>query len=158
MATRKNAKKTTKKAEMSTQAKATAVGVGASSVLLSKHAGKKGMLTACIFLVVGLLIAVGTWWFLCRDDTFELLGSTEVTLTLDEQYSDEGVKIVAFGKDDSKNFEIETNLKISNGKYYSDEVGTFYIKYKTNNFKYGKLFSVEKIRLVTFVEASEGGE
>ena len=45
-----------------------------------------------------------------------------------------------------------------NSENKSNEVGTFYVKYSSNSIKYGKIFKVEKIKLVTFVEASEGGE
>ena len=112
-----------------------------------------------IFLVVGILLGAGVWWLVCKDDCFELVGQEEVVLTLDEVYVDEGVRVVAFGKDESENITIETNLQMDeNGNFSSGEVGTFYITYKSECFKYGTLFKVQKVRLVTFVEASEGGE
>ncbi len=93
-------------------------------------------------------------------DCFAIIGNDEIELTLDEKYEDFGVKVVAFGKRlKADEIAIETNLKVDiNGRFYSDEVGTFYIKYSTSNFKYGKLFKVEKVRLITFVEPSEGGD
>ena len=43
--------------------------------------------------------------------------------------------------------------KTLQGKIFSaEDVGTYYIKYSVEDFKYGKLFTVEKIRLITFVE------
>ena len=60
---------------------------------------------------------------------------------------------------DSKNVIIETNLiKNPDGTYTSNEEGTYYIAYTVNNFKYGTLFKIQKIRLITFVEATEEGE
>jgi len=123
-----------------------------------KSAGVKALLLAFVFLILGLGVGAGAWWIVCRNDCFELIGQEEVTRTEGDVYKDDGVKIIAFGKDDSFNIEIETNLKVdADGNYYADEVGTYYIKYISLNFKYNTLFKVEKVRLVTFVEASEGG-
>ena len=44
----------------------------------------------------------------------------------------------------------------SDGTYSADEVGTYYLIYKVKNLKYGTIFKVQKIRLITFVEESEG--
>lgn len=159
MATRKNATKTSSRAKS-----------GLGEVNLSKKdknqikktakkAGAKAWLLAFVFLILGVGLGAGAWAIVCRNDCFETVGAEEVCLTLGEKYEDEGVKIVAFGVDASQDFSIETNLKIDEeGRFYSDEVGTFYIKYSTTNFKYGVLFKVDKIRLVSFVEPSEGGE
>ena len=51
---------------------------------------------------------------------------------------------------------VETNLKQhQDGSYYAEEVGTYYIIYKVDDIKYGKIFTVQRIRLITFVEAEE---
>ena len=124
-----------------------------------KNISGKAFLFALIFLILGVAIGAGAWWFVCKDDCFALIGQEEVVLTLEEKYSDEGVKIVAFGSNESENFEIETNmLQDEEGKFYSNDIGTYYIKYKSDCFKYGTLFKVEKVRIVTFVEPSEGGK
>ncbi len=125
-----------------------------------KNTSVKVLLMGLIFLLVGLLLGGGTCWVVCRNDCFDIIGNDEIELTLDEKYDDFGVKVVAFGKRlDAEAIQIETNLKIdADGRFYSDEIGTFYIKYSTSDFKYGKLFKVQKVRLVTFVEASEGGD
>lgn len=161
MATRKNATKSSSKAKAN---------LDLSHVKVSKKTQKnaektlkntsfKVFLFGLVFLIVGLAVGAGAWWIVCRNDCFDIIGNDEIELTLDEKYEDFGVKVVAFGKRlSSEDITIETNLKVDeNGKFYSDEVGTFYIKYSTTNFKYGKLFKVEKVRLVTFVEPSEGG-
>ena len=76
-----------------------------------------------------------------------------------ETYTDTGVKIISFGKDISSQAKVETNLLCDeNGNYYATEIGTYYIKYTSQDIKFGKLFSIQKIRLITFVEQSEGGE
>lgn len=118
-----------------------------------------GWLIAFMFLLVGVGIGVGIYHLTSRDDCFYINGSDEISLTLNDKYTDEGVSIVAFGKDASDSVVIETNLKKdSSGNYYATEVGTYYIKYASKNIKYGSLFKVEKIRLLTFVEGSEGGD
>ena len=161
MAVRNKATKTSKKAES---------GISVSDIEVSsktkknaekalKNAGAKVLLCVFIFLIVGIVVGAGAWWFVCKDDCFELIGNDEIVLTLDEEYVDDGVNIIAFGQDQSDSVVIETNLSVNDaGNYYSDEIGTFYITYKSECFKYGKLFKVQKVRLVTFVEVSEGGE
>lgn len=162
MAVRKNASKTSKKASVDFS-KLSDVRVDKktknATERVVKSTSAKVWLIAFVFLLIGVCLGVGAWWFVCRNDCFDLIGQENVVLTLEESYIDEGVKIVAFGKDESESFVIETNLKIDeSGNFYSDEVGQFYIKYSSTNFKYGKLFKVEKVRIITFVEVSEGGE
>lgn len=112
---------------------------------------------AFLCLVIGVMVGVGAFYFISRNDCFEIIGEDELTFTIDEKFTDPGVKIISIGQDYSKDAKIETNLKIdANGNYYSDEVGTFYIKYSSVDFKYGTLFKIQKIRLITFVEPSEG--
>lgn len=160
MATRKNASKTSKKVDIGGLAD---FKIGNKTKKNTQKVVKKTpmrvLVFAFVFLLVGIAVGGGAWWGVCRNDCFVLQGQEEVTLMLEESYADEGVKIVAFGKDESKEVEIETNLQTdAEGNFYSEEVGTFYILYKSTSFKYGKLFKVQKVRLVTFVEKSEGGE
>lgn len=160
MATRKNASKTSKKVDIGALAD---IKVSKKSKKNAQKVAKKTpmrvLVLAFVFLLVGIAVGGGAWWGVCRTDCFVLQGQEEVTLMLKESYADEGVKIVAFGKDVSTDVKIETNLQTdAEGHLFSEEVGTFYIIYKSNCFKYGKLFKVQKVRLVTFVEQSEGGE
>ena len=54
---------------------------------------------------------------------------------------------------------VETNLKKNNNdEYYADEEGTYYIAYTVEDLKYGTIFKIQKIRLITFVEATEQDE
>lgn len=158
MATRKTASKTSSRAEMNLdvnekQAKRS----GKKLKKNLKKASIGAIILAVCLLVVG---AVGGYFgvkFLTRNDCFEIIGQDELTLTLGENYADQSVKAVSCGKDVSEKVEIETNLKqTENGDYYADEVGTYYIVYKVNDVKYNSLFKVQKIRLITFVEPSEG--
>ena len=118
-----------------------------------KKIGFAGVLIVLLFLILGCAVGGGAVYFVSRNDCFDILGKEEITLTIGESYIDEGVKIVSFGRDVSDNYKVDTNLTINeNGTLTADEVGTYYIKYSVEDFKYGKLFTVEKIRLVTFVE------
>lgn len=146
MATRRKAEKTSKKVELNA--------VENSS---KKKTFKSAGFVVVLVFVLGLILGAGAWWLVCRNDCFEINGSDQITLTLEETYEDDGVKIVAFGKNEQSSVVIETDLKQDDlGRFYAEEVGTYYIKYKSSCFKYGTLFKIEKIRLVTFVEVSEG--
>ena len=158
MATRKTAGKTSQKVTVD-------LNVDKPSKKTSKKIGKqlKKVSPLTLFLAVVLLVvgAVGGFFgfkYLMKNDCFELIGKDEITLTLDETYIDEGVKVIAFGKDDSDKVEIETNLTRNEDGSYSatnKEEGTYYIIYRVSNLKYGTIFKVQKIRLVNFVESAE---
>ena len=133
-----------------------------------KRLGLKAILIILLVTIIGGAIGVGACWFVCRDDCFDIMGQDELTLPMTvinyingeaveipTSYVDEGVKVVSFGRDISKDVYIETDLKKNqDGSYYADEIGTYYIIYKTNDIKYGKIFTVERIRLITFVEGT----
>lgn len=160
MATRKTVGKTSKKAtvDFNWNVKPSKRNNKKTSKQLKKL-GAGAIIGALLLLVVG---AVGGFFgvkMLTKNDCFQLNGKDEITLQIGETYLDEGAKIVSFGKDVSKDVSIETNLKLnSEGKFYAEEEGTYYIVYKSNNFKYGTVFKVQKIRLITFVEATEAEE
>lgn len=114
---------------------------------------------AILLLVVGVVGGYFGFQYISKNDCFVIIGEEEINLTLNEAYVDEGVKVVAFGKDDTKKVNVETNLKQnSNGSYYAEQEGTYYIKYTVDNIKYGTIFKVQKIRLIHFVEPTEESE
>ncbi len=160
MATRKTASKTIKKAELDIDINKK------SSKKTSKKVTKtiKKLSPAVIFMAVLLLMvgAVGGYFgfgYFIKNDCFDIIGKDEITLIVGEKYEDDGCKVIAFGKDDSDKVKSETNLTINpDGSYTSNEEGTFYITYTVDNFKYGKLFKIQKIRLISFVEPSEPDE
>lgn len=128
-----------------------------------KKMGAKAICVALLVLFVGICVGCGAWWIVCREDCFEMLGQEEITLSLTTenygQYVDFGVKVVAFGRDESESVEISTNLSQNDdGTFTATEIGTYYIKYSSKCFKYGTLFKIEKVRLVTFVEPDESDE
>lgn len=124
-----------------------------------KKVGVKGLLIALLVLAIGVGAGIGAFYLFCKNDEFVILGTEELTITLDEKYTDEGVKIVAFCKDIKNKVIVTTNLKVDEkGDFYAEEVGTYYIKYTTNELKYGSIFKIQKIRLITVVEPSETEE
>ncbi len=157
------AKKTVRKSSSKVQAEFI-WGIGDK---IEKSGGKKrkkafsfGMfLLILMFAASGAMGGFFTAKTLMKNDCFILNGKDEITLQIGEKYTDEGAKVIAFGKDDSGKIKTETNMKRNNdGTYYSNEEGTFYIKYTINNLKYGTIFKVQKIRLITFVEGTEQEE
>ena len=168
MATKKTASKTTQKAKLNFDfgldepPKQTKKSSKRTQNKVKKSVKKVGFVPI-IFAVLFLAVGVGAGWLttkiICKNDCFEMIGKDEISVEIGSSYYDQGVKIISFGKDQQQSIEIETNLtKNADGSYTSNEEGTFYIKYKSNSFKYGKLFKVERIRLISFVEASEPGE
>ena len=156
MATRKNASKKTSRAKFN-------FNIDQDDIKKSKKSGSKltkslGIL-AVVFLIIGVGLGIGTGFYLCRNDCFEIIGSDELTLTIGENYYDEGCKVISFGRDISDEVEIETDLTINpDGSLTGDDTKTYYILYKSNDIKYGKVFTVTKIRLITFVEEPEQDE
>ncbi len=121
-----------------------------------KKIGTGGIIAVVCLLIIGVVGGIFSLKYFTRNDCFNLLGKDEITLMLGETYTDESVYAVSFGRDVSDKVYIDTNLKTNErGEYYADEVGTYYIVYKVDDIKYDKLFTVQRIRLITFVEASE---
>lgn len=105
------------------------------------------LLLAVLFLIVG---AVGGWFcygYVCKNDKFEVVGDKEITLTLNASYVEQGVNIVAFGKDVSSTVKIE-------GEVNTAVEGEYYITYTVDNFKFK---DVKKVRVVK-VTAGEANE
>lgn len=160
MATRKNASKVSSKASLNINLDEKATNKSLKSAGKEvKKMGAGSIILVIVLLIVGIAGGVLVSYFLTRNDCFEIIGQEELTLTLDETYTDEGVNVISFNKDVSDKVKIDTNLtKNPDGTYSADEVGTYYIIYTVDDFKYGTIFNVQKIRLITFVETSEGGE
>ena len=95
-----------------------------------------------------------------RIDKVKEIGIKNITLTGGEPLLQKNsIKLIdELIKYDFK-VNIETNLKKNeDGKYYADEIGTYYIAYTVDDLKYGSIFKVQKIRLINFVESAENDE
>ena len=122
-----------------------------------KKMSGKALIAVILCLIFGVAAGAGAFYFVSANDTFEIIGEDEITITLNDKYVEQGVKIIEFGKDISNKYETETDLKLTDDNLPT-ELGTFYVKYKVNSVKYGKIFKIEKVRLISVVEISEGGE
>lgn len=121
---------------------------------------------ALLIFIITAGIGVGAYFVVCKNDCFTLNGAQEISITMQANtdntgfvgaFTDDlGVKIIEFGKDISSEVIIETDMKkVGENEYEVNELGTYYIKYSVNSIKYGKIFTINKIRLVNFVEPSE---
>lgn len=160
MAIRKNANKRTTRAKINLNLDESSIKKSAKTAKsTAKSFSKSTTVIIVLFLIIGIGLGIGAGFYISRNDCFEIIGADELTLTIGENYYDEGCKVISLGKDVSNDIEIETDLTINlDGSLTGDETKTYYILYKSNDIKYGKIFTVTKIRLITFVEESESEE
>ena len=130
-----------------------------------KSLGFKGILIVLLFLIIGAGVGVGALFIVSKNDCFEINGKDEIELVPNcvdadnNKYVDEGCKVIAFGKDISREVIVETNMmRADDGSYYAIENGDYFIKYTTQDLKYGKLFIVEKYRIVHVQDNKDEGE
>jgi len=90
------------------------------------------------FIIIAILVTVCFLFFI---PNVNLLGKQVITIKLNEEYKDKGVKATYQGKDISKQVKIR-------GKVNSEKVGTYEISYK---IKKG-IFEVEKVRKVRVID------
>lgn len=143
------------------QKAATAAAVAGAAAVISKKVNGKTIAIAVIALIIAFGIGVGACFILSKNDRFDIVGQDEITLQLSESYKDQGVDIREYGIDLSGKAKVEADPKLKtdeNGEYYADEVGTYYIKYTVSSLKFGFVYKIQKVRLLTFVEESESGE
>lgn len=130
-----------------------------ASVKTAKKIGLKGVFIVIICFLFAIIIGASFCFVMGKDDCFEIVGSEELEFQIGETYKDEGVLIKEFGINISKSAKIQTNLKVDeNGNYYQDSEGTFYIAYTVKSLKFGLIYNVQKIRLVTFVEQNDDSQ
>lgn len=160
MATRKNVKKVSSKAKFNFDLDEKSTNKTVKTVKKEmKKMSAGSIILIIVLLIVGVAGGIFAGHYMTRNDCFEIIGQDELTLTLDEVYVDEGVHVISFNRDVSDKVNVETNLTVNeDGTYSAEEVGTYYMIYTVDDFKYSGIFSVQKIRLITFVESSEGGE
>lgn len=134
-----------------------AVAVGAARTM--KKMSGKSIAVIFICFILALAIGVGVCFFLGRNDKFDMLGAEQIYLSVNDKYTDEGVEIKEFGINLSKKAIVDTDLKTDeNGNYYADSAGDYYIAYTVKSLKFGLIYPVQKIRLISVIGESEGGE
>ena len=104
-----------------------------------------------VSLLGGVFFGVYAYGYVCQNDCFVLRGEKEQRIALntpDFVYYEDGVKIIEFGRDISKNVEIKTNMQaLGGGKYSADTTvpGRYYIKYTIDSPKYGEVCRIRTI-------------
>ncbi len=109
------------------------------------------LLIGLVSLVVGIVAGYFASSFITKNDTFELVGESEVSFLVGSTgvYTDEGVTCISYGRDLSKNVVINTNMiKNSDGTYAFDtaEEGEYYIIYTIDDIKYK---GIQRVRVIT---------
>lgn len=154
-----NSKSTTQKTVKRTGVAAVSAAATVGAVKAAKKMSGKSIAVIFICFILALAIGVGVCFFLGRNDKFDMLGAEQIYLAVNEKYSDEGVDIKEFGINLSKKAIVDTDLKSDgNGNYYADSAGDYYIAYTVKSLKFGLIYPVQKIRLISVIGESEGGE
>lgn len=113
----------------------------------TKKQVKKNPLVALFLLVLVAVGAAGGFFgikLLTKNDTFEIIGEQTIELTIGQEYTEQGVKAISFGKDVSADVEIDSNVNIN-------QAGEYYVKYTIDDFRFK---DVVRYRYVKVVEAS----
>lgn len=104
---------------------------------LSKFSTVTKLISAILF-VVGVMGGVFTTYYFTRNDTFQIIGETEIHLNVGEEYIEQGVKIIAFGKDIS-------DQVIITGEVNTEVEDVYVIKYTVDNFRFKNYTLYKKI-------------
>ena len=107
----------------------------------------------CLFLIIGVVSSFFVCKFMCKDDLFEINGKKSYSLTVNQEYIDEGVTVVGFGMDLSSKVNIEVydqNKNKLSGLNAIDttQEGTYQIVYTVSSLRYK---DIQLIRTVTIV-------
>lgn len=94
-----------------------------------------------LFLSLGLIGGYFTVNILTKNDTFELIGEKNITLNLNQEYSEQGVKVISFGKNLNDKVEIASDLDTSKEGEYTI-IYTIKDSYKYKNIKRVRYVSV----------------
>jgi len=100
-----------------------------------------------IFFLVGVLFGVGASFFVTRNDCFIMNGSKNILLDVNDTYVDQGVKVIAFGKDVSSDVEIiiydENDEEVS--LIDTSKEGEFTIIYTIDTFKWSEYKLIRRV-------------
>ena len=121
---------------------------------VSKRISLGGWIAIAITLGVAVVSGVLVGKLITKNDCFVLAGQKDYILEVGESgstytYTEEGFKVVSFGKDLSDRVTIKTNMtKNIDGSYTIDtsEEGDYYLIYEVDSLKYGK---IKRVRTFT---------
>ena len=108
------------------------------------------------FFIAGVIASFFVCKIICKNDCFEINGKKSVSILVNDEYIDEGVKVITFGFDATSKVTIEVyenNTKL-NGLEDIDtsKETTYQIVYKVSSIRFK---DVQLIRTVTVVPVEE---
>lgn len=109
-------------------------------------------LLVVLFLVVGALVGYFGVQALTKNDKFELIGESTITLNFGETYEDEGAVAISFNRDISDKIVTETNLP------ETMTAGRYYIKYSVDDLRFNGIVRYRTIIILEEVGGDDGEE
>ena len=113
-----------------------------------------------VVLALGIGLGVGVYTWLCREDTFTVIGDKEIVISVGKGqvlYEDRGARVISFGRDVSDRVVAETSLPEGDeeGSYVIDtsEEGVYSIVYTVEDPRFGE---VRRVRVIRVVQAEAG--
>lgn len=108
------------------------------------------------FFIAGVVVSFLACKIICKNDCFEINGKKSISILVNDEYIDEGVKVITFGFDANSKVTIEVyenNTKL-NGLEDIDtsKETTYQIVYKVSSIRFK---DIQLIRTVTVVPVEE---
>lgn len=110
-----------------------------------------------ILFLVGVAISIGICFFVCKNDQFEIIGKKNITINVNETYTDLGVTAIGFRID--MRGQVVTEVYKDGEKIDADlsnldtsEDCVYQIVYKLSNFRFRDARIVRIVNVVTPVE------
>ena len=114
-----------------------------------KRSNKALLFCIFIFLILGTISGYFVTEYVTRNDTFEINWEKNITLNLDQEYKEEGARVISFGKEMNDKIAIESNLDITKeGEYTIIYTVKSSLKYK----------NIKRVRYVSVVNGSDNNE
>lgn len=110
-----------------------------------KKSNKTLLLCILLFLIIGIITGFFVTSLVTKNDTFEIIGEKSITLTINEEYKEEGAKVISFGKEMNDKVIIESDLDIT-------KEGEYTIIYTVKSLKYR---NIKRVRYVSVVNGSD---
>lgn len=104
----------------------------------TKKLSKNTKIIFIFLFVIGIGLGGFASYFVTKNDVFILIGESYITQPLGQEYQEQGVKIIAFGKDVSQNVKIE-------GQVNTNKKGEYVLKYTIDNFRFQRYTLYRKI-------------
>lgn len=113
---------------------------------IAKKTHKSIIICILIFLIIGFASGYGVTLLVTKNDTFELIGDKNITLNVNQQYQEKGVKAISFGKDLKDEVVITSNVDTTKeGEYTVIYTIKSSLKYK----------NIKRVRYVSVVNGSD---